>query len=101
MTIEEEIRLEKQLAVLKDVALEYNGKTIDNIIKQMEARIKEFALEYAADIIKDMELGVKPEVLYDFIKDKWAGMKPKDLYDTIKDMWGKSEGNQQQLIINN
>ena len=42
MKIEEEIRLEKQLAVLKDVALEYNGKTIDNIIKQMEARVKHF-----------------------------------------------------------
>ena len=41
MTAEEEIRLEEQLAVLKEVALEYSGKTIDNIIKQMEARVKE------------------------------------------------------------
>ena len=63
MTIEEEIRLEKQLAELKAVAL-----------------------EYAADIIKEMEVGIKPEDLYDFIKDKGAGMKPKDLYDTVKDM---------------
>lgn len=89
MTIEEEIRLEKRLAVLKAVALEYSGKTIDNIIKQMEAIIKEVALEYAADIIKDMGVGIKPEDLYDFIKDKGAGMKPKDLYDTIKDMWAE------------
>jgi hypothetical protein len=40
MTAGELIRLEAQIAVLKEVALEYSGKTIDNIIKQMEARIK-------------------------------------------------------------
>ena len=32
---------QKQLSVLKEVAEEYPGKTIDNIILQMEARLKE------------------------------------------------------------
>jgi hypothetical protein len=32
------IRLEAQIDVLREVALEYSGKTIDNIIQQMEAR---------------------------------------------------------------
>ena len=35
------VRIKEQLAVLKEVAEEYSGKTIDNIIQQMEARIKE------------------------------------------------------------
>ena len=33
-------RLTSQIAVLKEVAAEYSGKTIDNIIQQMEARAK-------------------------------------------------------------
>ena len=41
-TAKELVRIKEQLAVLKDVALEYSGKTIDNIIKQMEARVKHF-----------------------------------------------------------
>ena len=41
-TAKELVRIEEQLAVLKEVAEEYSGKTIDNIIKQMEARIKHF-----------------------------------------------------------
>lgn len=41
MNAAELIRLEAQVAVLKEVALEYSGKTIDNIIKQMEARARE------------------------------------------------------------
>ena len=32
------IRFEAQIDVLREVALEYSGKTIDNIIQQMEAR---------------------------------------------------------------
>lgn len=35
------IRLKAQKAVLKDICLDYQGKTIDNIIQQMEERIKE------------------------------------------------------------
>lgn len=35
------IRTKAQIAVLKEVSLDYQGKTIDNIIQQMEARVKE------------------------------------------------------------
>ncbi len=41
MTQGEFIRLEAQIAVLKEVAMDYPGKTIENIIMQMEARVKE------------------------------------------------------------
>ena len=41
MTQEDYDRLKSQLEVLRQVAKEYQGKTIDNIIMQMEARIKE------------------------------------------------------------
>lgn len=34
-------RLTSQLAILKEVAIDYQGKTIDNIIQQMEARFDE------------------------------------------------------------
>lgn len=34
-------RLTSQIGVLKQVAKDYPGKTIDNIIQQMEARVKE------------------------------------------------------------
>lgn len=33
--------LQKQLSVLKEVAEEYPGKTIENVITQIEARLKE------------------------------------------------------------
>ncbi len=35
------IRMKAQIAVLREVSLDYKGKTIDNIIQQMEARVKE------------------------------------------------------------
>ena len=41
MTTPEYARLEAQIAVLREVAEEYPGKTIENIIAQMEARRKE------------------------------------------------------------
>lgn len=41
MTASEYIRLVAKIAVLKEVAEEYHGKTIENIIVQMEARKKE------------------------------------------------------------
>lgn len=41
MTVAEYIRLVAQIYVLKEVADEYPGKTIDNIIVQMEAIRKE------------------------------------------------------------
>ena len=41
MTVAEYIRLVAQIAILKDIAEEYPGKTIENVIVQMEARKKE------------------------------------------------------------
>ena len=41
MTVAQYIRLVAKIAVLKEVAEEYPGKTIENIITQMEARWKE------------------------------------------------------------
>ena len=41
MIVAEYIRLVAQIAILKEVAEEYPGKTIENIIVQMEARVKE------------------------------------------------------------
>ena len=41
MTITEYIRLVAQIAVLKEVAMEYPTRTIGNIIVEMEARKKE------------------------------------------------------------
>ncbi len=40
MTARERKRLAIQVAVLKEVAEEYTGKTIDNIIAQIEVRLK-------------------------------------------------------------
>lgn len=34
-------RLTSQLAILQEIANDYRGKTIDNIIQQMEARLDE------------------------------------------------------------
>lgn len=34
------IRLRAQLAILKDVKKDYQGLTIDNIIQQLESRLK-------------------------------------------------------------
>ena len=33
------IKITGQIEVLKEIALEYNGKTIDNIIQQLELRL--------------------------------------------------------------
>lgn len=41
MIREEYLRLAVHIAMLKDIAEEYPGKTIENIIVQMEARRKE------------------------------------------------------------
>ena len=41
MTVAEYTRLVAQIAVLKEIAMEYSSKTIDNIIVQMEAVRKE------------------------------------------------------------
>lgn len=41
MNNREWLELQKQLNVLKEVAEEYHGKTIENVIVQLEARLKE------------------------------------------------------------
>ena len=41
MTVSEYTRLIAQIAILQEVAEEYPGKTIENIIAQLEARRKE------------------------------------------------------------
>ena len=41
MTVGEYIRVVAKIAVLKEVAADYPGKTIENIIAQLEARKKE------------------------------------------------------------
>ena len=41
MTVAEYIRLVAQMAILKEIAEEYPGKTIENVIAQMEARRNE------------------------------------------------------------
>ena len=41
MTKEDYLRLSVYIAMLEDIAEEYPGKTIENIIVQMEARKKE------------------------------------------------------------
>ena len=41
MTKEDYLRLSVHIAMLEDIAEEYPGKTIENIIAQMEARKKE------------------------------------------------------------
>lgn len=39
MTIGDRIKIEAKIKVLKDIAIDYRGKTIDNIIQQLEARL--------------------------------------------------------------
>ena len=41
MDEKEDLKLHNQIATLREVAEEYPGKTIENIIAQMEARRKE------------------------------------------------------------
>ena len=41
MTVSEYTRLIAQIAILQEVAEEYPGKTIENIIAQLESRKKE------------------------------------------------------------
>ena len=41
MTAADRIKITAQIAILKEIALEYNGKTIDNIIQQLEMRLSD------------------------------------------------------------
>ena len=36
MTVGDRIKIEDKIKVLKDIAIDYRGKTIDNIIQQLE-----------------------------------------------------------------
>lgn len=39
MTVADRIKITAQIAVLKEIALDYKGKTIDNVIQQLELRL--------------------------------------------------------------
>lgn len=39
MVVADRIRITDQIAILKEIALDYKGKTIDNIIQQLESRL--------------------------------------------------------------
>lgn len=43
MTTGEYIRLNAKIAVLKEIAIDYSGKTIDNVIQQLEDIKKEIS----------------------------------------------------------
>lgn len=50
MTVGEYARLNAKIALLKEIAIDYSGKTIDNVIQQLEA-IREEVSNDRADII--------------------------------------------------
>lgn len=39
ITVGDRVKIEAKIKVLKDIAVDYKGKTIDNIIQQLEARL--------------------------------------------------------------
>lgn len=39
MTVADRIKITAQVAVLNEIALDYKGKTIDNVIQQLELRL--------------------------------------------------------------
>ena len=41
MTEADRIKITAQIAVFKDIAIDYKGKTIDNIIQQLELRLED------------------------------------------------------------
>lgn len=45
MTVGEYARLNAKIVVLKEIAVDYSGKTIDNVIQQLEAIRKEVSNE--------------------------------------------------------
>ena len=45
MTVGDRIRIEAQIAILKEIAIDYRGKTIDNIIQQLELRLADSNLK--------------------------------------------------------
>jgi hypothetical protein len=45
MTVGEYARLNAKIALLKEIAIDYSGKTIDNVIQQLEAIREEVSNE--------------------------------------------------------
>lgn len=45
MVAADRIRITAQIAVLKEIALDYKGKTIDNVIQQLELRLADLNLK--------------------------------------------------------
>ena len=45
MTAADRIKIMAQIATLKEIAIDYNGKTIDNIIQQLELRLTDSNLK--------------------------------------------------------
>lgn len=45
ITAADRIRISAQIAVLKEIALDYKGKTIDNVIQQLELRLADLNLK--------------------------------------------------------
>lgn len=43
MVFREYVRLNAKIAVLKEIAIDYSGKTIDNVIQQLEAIRKDIS----------------------------------------------------------
>ena len=45
ITAADRIKITAQIAVLNEIAIDYNGKTIDNIIQQLELRLADSNLK--------------------------------------------------------
>lgn len=53
MTVGEYARINAKIALLKEIAVDYSGKTIDNVIQQLEAIRKEVSNDRDDVIIYD------------------------------------------------
>lgn len=53
MTVGEYARINAKITLLKEIAIDYSGKTIDNIIQQLEAIRKDVSNNRADIIIYD------------------------------------------------
>ena len=45
ITEADRIKITDQIAILKEIAIDYNGKTIDNVIQQLELRLADSNLK--------------------------------------------------------
>ena len=51
MTVGDRIRIEAQIAILKEIAIDYKVKTIDNIIQAARAEIGRFKSETIKELV--------------------------------------------------